>query len=113
MEISYYRIKFSSYYAVNDFECPVAYLFKKYAFGHYLPIPRSKRYLNDEYVAVIPTKISSDFIDILVNEEECKVTLLKKEEYEYNNFENTYVYEINERVGGVNTTSLALFKRLQ
>ena len=112
MEVSFYRIKFSSYCAVNDFECPVAYFFKKYYFGHHLPIPRAKRYLNNEYVAVIPSELSDEFIDILLNEEDCNVTLLKKEEYKYDNFENTYVYEVNEMVGGVNVTSLAVFKRL-
>jgi hypothetical protein len=112
MKISYFRVKFSNYYAVNEFECPVAYFFKKYSMEHYLPIPRAKRYLNDEYIAVIPTKLTDDFINIIAKDEDCTVVLLKNEEYEYDNFENTYVYEVNERVGGVNVTSLAVFKRL-
>ena len=95
MKISYFRVKFSNYYPVNDFECPVAYFFKKYSMEHYLPIPRAKRYLNDEYVAVIPSKLSYEFIGILENDEECEVKFMKNEEYEYDNFENTYVYEVN------------------
>ena len=112
MKISYFRVKFSNYYPVNDFECPVAYFFKKYSLDHCLPIPRAKRYLNNEYLAVIPSKLLYEFIGILENDEDCEVTFMKNEEYEYNNFENTYVYEIHEKNGGVNTTSFALFKRL-
>jgi hypothetical protein len=89
----------------------VAYILKKYSLDHYLPIPRSKRYINDEIVAVIPTKASTDFMDVMVKEEECKVTLMKVEDYTQD-FENTYIYEVNEKIGGVNTVNLSIFKRV-
>ena len=113
MEVSYYRIKFSNYYSVNEFECPVEYFLKKYSMQHYLPLPRSKRYLNEQYVVAIPTKIADDFVSTLVTEEDGKAVLIKKEQYNYDGFENTYVYEVNERVNGVNVSNLSIFKRLQ
>jgi len=111
MEVCYYRVKFSNYFAVNEYECPVEYYFKKYSLEQYLPIPRAKRYLNDEYVVVIPSKLSNEFINIIAKEEDCNVVLLKKDYYEHDNFEKTYVFEVYEKINGVNTVNLSIFKR--
>jgi hypothetical protein len=35
---------------------------------------------------------------------------VKKEEYNHKDFENTYVHEVYERVGGVNSVTLSIFK---
>jgi len=112
MQVSYYRISFPGYYPTNDYDCPIDYFFKKYSLNNYLPLPRAKKYLNDEYVAVIPISIEDSFINIIVKEEDCKATLLKKENYNHKDFENTYVYEVYEKVGGINSIELSIFKRL-
>lgn len=112
MQVSFYRIKFPGYYPTNDYDCPIAYFFKKYSLDEYLPLPRSKKYLNGEYVAVIPPSPEMVFKQIM-DEEDCKVSFIKKEEYKYEDFENTYVYEVYEKVGGINTVNLSVFKRLE
>lgn len=111
MLVSYYRISFPGYYPINEYDCPIAYHFKKYSLNNCLPLPRAKRYLTGEYIAVIPTSIEDTFLHI-ANEENCIAILLKKEEYTHSNFENTYVYEAIEKVGGINTMTLSIFKRL-
>ena len=111
MKVSYYRVVFNGYYPTNDSDCPIAYYFKKYSLNNCLPLPRAKRYLTGEYVAVIPSSIEDTFLHI-AKEEECIPILLKKEEYNYSNFENTYVHEVYDRVGGVNTITLSIFKKL-
>jgi hypothetical protein len=112
MQVSYYRIKFPSYYAINVYDCPIEYFCKKYSLNNYLPLPRSKHYLNDEYVAVFPTSISDLILNVLTIEEDCRATLIKKEEYNDTSFDNTYVYEVYEKVAGVNTVNISIFKRL-
>jgi hypothetical protein len=112
MQVSYYRLSFPGYYPTDDYDCPIAYFFKKYSLNNYLPLPRAKKYLNDEYVAVIPSSIEDSFIHIIAKDEECKATLLKKEHYNHKDFENTYVYEVHEKVGGINSIVLSIFKRL-
>jgi hypothetical protein len=112
MQVSYYRINFPGYHPTNDYDCPIAYFFKKYSLNNYLPVPRSKKYLNNEYVGVIPTSIENSFINIILKNEDCKATLIKKEQFNHENFENTYVYEVFEKVGGVNSIELSIFKRL-
>jgi len=110
MMVSYYRVIFPGYYPTNDYDCPIAYYFKKYSLNNCLPLPRAKRYLTGEYVAVIPTSIEDTFLHI-ANEENCIVVLLKKEDYKNKDLENTYVYEVYEKVGGINSIQLSIFKR--
>jgi len=110
MMVSYYRVIFPGYYPTNDYDCPIAYYFKKYSLNNCLPLPRAKRYLTGEYVAVVPTSIEDTFLHI-ANEENCIVVLLKKEDYKNKDFENTYVYEVYEKVGGINSIQLSIFKR--
>jgi hypothetical protein len=112
MQVSYYRVSFPDYYPTNDYDCPIVYFFKKYSLNNYLPLPRAKKYLNGEYVAVIPTSIEDSFINIIIKSEHCKASLIKKEQFNHANFENTYVYEVFEKVGGVNNVTLSIFKRL-
>jgi len=112
MRVTFYRIRFPSYSAVNEFECPIVYYCKKYSLYECLPLPRAKKYVNNEYIAVIPCNMEDEIINILVNLEDCKVSVIKREIYENEDFENTYVYEVNENIGGLNITSLSIFKRL-
>jgi hypothetical protein len=110
MKVSYYRVIFNGYHSTNDSDCPIAYYFKKYSLNNYLPLPIAKRYLTGEYVAVIPSSIEDTFINVIVKKENCIAILLKKEEYNHTDFENTYVHEVYERVGGVNSVTLSIFK---
>lgn len=110
MKVAYYRVNLNGYYPVNEYDCPIAYYFKKYSLNNCLPLPRAKRYLTGEYVAVIPSSIEDTFINVIVKEENCIAILLKKEEYNHKDFENTYVHEVYERVGGVNSVTLSIFK---
>jgi hypothetical protein len=111
MQVSFYRISFPGYFPTNDYDCPIAYFFKKYSLQHCLPLPRSKKYLNGEYVAVIPKTLENNFNQIM-EDEDCKAVLLKEEEYKHKDFQNTYVYEVYEKVGGVNMIELSIFKRI-
>jgi hypothetical protein len=110
MRVSYYQVNFPGYHPTNDYDCPIAYYFKKYSMNNCLPLPRAKRYLNGEYIVVVPTSIEDSFLHI-ANEEDCRAILLKKEDYKDNGFENTYVYEAYEKVGGINSIELSIFKK--
>ena len=111
MDVSYYRISFPGYYPKNDYDCPIEYFIKKYSMGSCLPLPRSKKYINGEYIAALPSTMSDSLVDILINEEDCKVSFIKKEIYNKKGFENTYVFEVYEKIGGINTVNLSIFTR--
>jgi len=76
MKVAYYRVNLNGYYPVNEYDCPIAYYFKKYSLNNCLPLPRAKRYLTGEYVAVIPSSIEDTFINVIVKDENCIAILL-------------------------------------
>ena len=112
MQISYLRVNFPSNCSINKFDCPITYLLKKYGLDNYMPIPRSTRLLNGELIAVIPSDLKNVFQQIM-DEEDCKCVFVNSEECDYVDFENTYVYELNEKIAGTNVTKLSIVKRLK
>lgn len=95
MLINYYSFRMPSSLLYND-ENMLIYYIKKYGFDNLLPIPVCKVVKSTYYIVVFPEKIFDEFIKIMTDEEKCEIKLIKSEEILYDNFENTYVSEMND-----------------
>ena len=112
MLFDYYFVKVTRHLDNNIFDCPIEYCFNKLNMNDYLPIPRAFRCGNCEYVICIPSHISKNFIKTMEKDGFIEWQLLKKENYDYKDFSNTYVLEIRERVLGEIITEYILTRSL-
>ena len=111
--VSHYRVRLPNNFFVNQFDCPIVYLMKKYGLDNSLPIPVPKRIESREYIVALPENITTQFCNILETEEDCVCTFIQTRDYAIENFQNTYVCENFITMNGANTVDYFLAKRVQ
>jgi hypothetical protein len=73
---------------------------KKYSFDFL--IPRGLYVNNNEIIMCIPSSIEKEFVDLLVQEEECVATFIKHDDLSRDDFTDSFVYVNKTNKGGVN-----------
>ena len=100
MKFDYYTVKIPRYLDANIFDCPIVYCIQKYKLEKHLPIPRSFRCGNCEYVVCMPSYIAPTFMTIVTNEEFAECVYMRTEDYDLKDLSDIYIVEIHERVQG-------------
>jgi len=77
-----------SYMIYQGIPSPIEYLLKKYGYDDIFPIAKPVKLSSNTFVFLIPQTISTNFIELLQEDELCVIDHIKTEEIDNMNFSN-------------------------
>lgn len=83
MNISFYTFEFKFDQLYNTIEDPILYYVKKYGYINLVPMIKPYKNTITHYIVAFPTDSEiKQLVDILINEENIKITFMKSEKFE-------------------------------